>query len=271
VDIYYSGQLAEATQNIPMIVRGNHEMSGSGATYIAEYMPELGVLNMGYLYKNFEHANAFLNGEEGEKLFQRIADQTDFLPLGAYYYGARNICINKDRAIRTPADLTDIKLRTNGTDPMMFLARAMGANPVGISLNEMYTAIQTGTVDGQENPINGVITFKLYEVSKSLTYTRHFVDCTWMGIGYRFFRNLSPDLQQIVRESAAAAIQKQSTASVEAEQENADFLVSQGLKLYDVDTSAIRTQVLKAYESKAKQDGWDMDLFNAIQKVGENY
>jgi tripartite ATP-independent transporter DctP family solute receptor len=271
VQNYYSAQLADATQNLPMIVRGNFEMSPSGATYIVEFMPELGVLNMGYLYKNFEHANAYLNGPEGKKLFQRIAEKTGFLPLGAYYYGARNVCITKDRAIRTPADLADIKMRTNGTDPMMFLAKAMGANPVGISLAEMYTALQTGTVDGQENPMTGVITYKLYEVSKSLTFTRHFIDCTWMGIGYKFFQSLSPENQKIIVDSATAACEAQSKLSVEAEQKNADFLQAQGLKIYDVDTSAIRNQVLAAYQDKAKEDGWDMSLFAEIQKTGEKF
>jgi tripartite ATP-independent transporter DctP family solute receptor len=271
VDIYYNAQLAEATQNIPMIVRGAFEMSPSGATYIQEFMPELGVLNMGYLYKNFDHANAYLNGNSGRQLFKRIGEQTGVLPLGAYYYGARNVCITKDRAIRTPSDLVDIKMRTNGTDPMMFLAKAMGSNPVGIPLGEMYTALQTGTVDGQENPINGVITYKLYEVSKSLTFTRHFIDCTWITIGNKIFNSLSPEYQKMIQDCATYACEVQSKASLEAEAKTAGFLRERGLKLYDVDVTPIRNQVLAAYQEKAKQDKWDMAVFEEIQKAGEKF
>jgi TRAP-type C4-dicarboxylate transport system substrate-binding protein len=162
-------------------------------------------------------------------------------------------------------------MRTNGTDPMMFLAKAMGSNPVGIALSEMYTALQTGTVDGQENPVNGVVTYKLYEVSKSLTFTRHFIDLSWMGIGYKFFQGLPADLQQVVLDSAKAACERQTSASIEAENKNVDFLKAQGLKIYDVDTSAIRNQVLTAYQDKAKEDGWDMSLFAEIQKIGEKF
>ncbi len=271
VEIYYNNQLGDATQALAAVVKGNYEMCGSGATYIAEFMPELGVLNMGYLYKNAAHADAVLNGEIGQKLFERIADATGLLPLGAYYFGARNVMLTIDRAVSTPKDLADIKMRTNGTEPMMFLSQAMGANPVGIAYTEMYTALQTGTVDGQENPLSGAIGAKLYEVSKSVTYTRHYIDFSWIAIGKAFFEGLSPENQQIIRDAVKAGCDFNTAAGLKIEEEAGAFLEGQGLKVYDVDTSAIREQVLEAYQQKAIDDGWDMELFDEIQKVGENF
>lgn len=269
VQLFFGHQLGVATQNIPLINRGAFEMSFGGATFIQEFMPELGVLNMGYIYCCFYHADAFLNGPSGRELFQHIGRTTGWLPLTAYYFGARHVAIRIDRPIRTPDDLRDLRIRTNGTDPMNFLVRAMGGNPVGIAISEMYTAIQTGTVDGQENPVNAVVDHRIYEVSRSLTKTGHWIDFTWYGIGYRFFNSLSPRHQEIIRESAIVAGQAQSAHAREMEQRNFDHIRARGMVIHDVDTSAIRNAVLYAYQEKFITDNWDREVFNIIQRYRE--
>ena len=104
-----------------------------------------------------------------------------------------------------------------------------------------------------------------------MTFTRHWVDFTWMVISQKFLQSLPADLQKVVLDSAKAACQKQSQTSMEYEQKNVEFCKSQGLKFYDVDTSAIRNQVLAAYQEKAKQSKWDMSIFDDVQKVGEKF
>ena len=264
MEIYYDNTFCESTQILPEMVKGNLEMGGSGATYVAEYMPELGFLNMGYLYESIDHANAVLNGEIGQEMFAHIGETIGQRPLGAYYFGAREVCLTIDREVKSPADLSDIKMRTNGTESMNFLASAMGANPTGISYSEMYTALDTGVVDGQENPISTVVSQKLYEVSKSLTYTDHMIDFSWIAIGEKFWQSLTEDQQNIIMEGVNIACDMNTQATIDVESSAEDLLISEGLSVYHPDITPIREAVLAAYEQKAQTDGWYTDLMQRI-------
>lgn len=268
VEIYYSGTLLADTQDIPAILKGNCEMSISGATYFTEYMPELNVMNMGYLYKNYEHANMVLNGSIGKEVFQRIADKVGVLPLTAYYFGARTINLRVDREIKQPSDLARIKLRVPTTDSFIFLGKALGANPVPLAYSELYTALQTGVVDGQDNPLSAIISNKLYEVTKSITLTNHMIDFNWAIIGVKFYKSLSPEYQKIVRDAMDNAGEVITEANLKAETDAVSFLEAKGIKIYKPDTSALRNAVLNAYlKNPSVTKGWDMDLYKKIQAL----
>lgn len=264
MEIYWDSTYCETSEILTQMKKGNLEMGGSGATYISDYMPELGFLNMGYLYESVDHANIVLNGALGEEIFDSIASVTGQRPLGGYYFGAREVCLTIDKEIGTPDDLKGIKMRTNGTESMNFLVSAMGASPQGISYSEMYTALDTGVVDGQENPITTVTGQKLYEVSKSLSYTDHMIDFSWIAASDSFWQSLTADQQQIVKDAVKICCDTNTAATVQAESEAEDFLVSQGLKVYHPDVSAIRTAVLAAYDQKAAEDGWNTELMQRV-------
>lgn len=264
MEIYWDNTYCETSEILTQMKKGNLEMGGSGATYISDYMPELGFLNMGYLYESVDHANAVLNGALGEEIFASIAAATGQRPLGGYYFGAREVCLTLDKEIGTPDDLKGIKMRTNGTESMNFLVSAMGANPQGISYSEMYTALDTGVVDGQENPITTVTGQKLYEVSESLSYTDHMIDFSWIAVSDSFWQGLSAEQQQIIKDAVKICCDTNTEATMKAESEAEDFLISQGLKVYHPDVSAIRTAVLAAYDKKAVDDGWDTELMQRV-------
>lgn len=264
MEIFWDNTYCETSEILTQMRKGNLEMGGSGATYITDYMPELGFMNMGYLYESVDHANTVLNGELGAEIFDRIAGATGQRPLGGYYFGAREVCLTIDKEISTPADLKGIKMRTNGTESMNFLVSAMGANPQGISYSEMYTALDTGVVDGQENPITTVTGQKLYEVSKSLSYTDHMVDFSWIAVADKFWQGLTEEQQQIIKDAVQLCCDTNTAATVQAESEAEDFLVSQGLKVYHPDVTEIRNAVLEAYNKKAADDGWDTELMQRV-------
>lgn len=264
MEIYWDNTYCETSEILTQMKKGNLEMGGSGATYISDYMPELGFLNMGYLYESVDHANTVLNGTLGEEIFDSIAIATGQRPLGGYYFGAREVCLTLDKEISTPDDLKGIKMRTNGTESMNFLVSAMGASPMGISYSEMYTALDTGVVDGQENPITTVTGQKLYEVSKSLSYTDHMIDFSWIAASDSFWQSLTADQQQIIKDAVKICCDTNTEATVKAESEAEDLLVSEGLKVYHPDITAIRTAVLAAYDQKAVEDGWDTALMQRV-------
>ena len=133
----------------------------------------------GYLFNSYDHMTATLNGEVGQEVFQKISDEQGLLPLGAWYLGSREISLSEDRAIKTPEDLNGVNLRMPNSEAWLFLGEALGANPTPMSFSELYLALQTGAVDGQDNPLGSVESAKFYEVQKSITLTHHLVDSVW--------------------------------------------------------------------------------------------
>lgn len=268
VEIYYSGTLLSDTQDIPAILKGNCEMSIAGATYFTEYMPELNVMNMGYLYRDYQHANKVLNGEIGKEVFQSIAKQVGVLPITAYYFGARTINLRTDREVKKPSDLAKVKLRVPTTDSFIFLGKALGANAVPLAYAELYTALQTGVVDGQDNPLSAIISNKLYEVTKSVTLTKHMIDFNWAIIGVKFYNSLKPEYQTIVRDAMNHAGKVVTEANLKAEADAVSFLQKKGLKVYTPDITKLRKAVLNAYlKNPSVTKGWDMDIYKKIQAV----
>jgi tripartite ATP-independent transporter DctP family solute receptor len=268
VEIYYSGTLLADTQDIPAILKGNSEMSIAGATYFTEYMPELNVMNMGYLYRDYDHANKVLNGPIGKEVFKRIANKVGILPLTAYYFGARTINLRTDREITQPSDLAKVKLRVPTTDSFIFLGKALGANPSPLAYSELYTALQTGVVDGQDNPLSAIISNKLYEVTKSVTLTKHMIDFNWAIIGAKFYNSLSPKYKTIVRNAMIHGGEVVTAANLKAEANAVSFLKEKGLKVYTPNISKLRNAVLDAYlKDPSVTKGWDMSLYKKIQAV----
>lgn len=261
-EVFYDGTYCSSTEALTEMAKGNLEIGPSGATYVAEYVPQYGFLQMAYLYDNYEHALKVLNGEIGKKIFQVVADSTGTLPIGAYYFGSRNIMLTKDLKVEKPEDLASIKMRTNGLESMMNMMRAMGANPVGVALSETYGALQTGVVDGQENPIAGCIAYNFPEVSKSWTYTEHYIDCSWIACSYEWFQSLTPELQDVVYEAVLAACEVVTANVLETEAKTDEILAEAGVAVYRIDKTPFEEAAIEYYSQF--YDEWDTEMLNAI-------
>lgn len=262
VDLYYDNGYCSDTENLTEMAKGNLEISGSGAAYVIEYVPQYGFLNMAYVYDSSEHALKVLNGDIGAQIFETVGETTGMLPLSAYYFGTRNILLTKDIEVKSPEDLANVKMRTNGTETMMQMMEAMGANPVGVSLSETYSALQTGVVDGQENPISACIQYNFPEISKSWTYTEHYVDCSWIAVSYEWFKNLSSEQQQIVRDAVTEGCDYISEAVLEEEANTDAILEEAGVKVYRIDKTPFEEAAYEYYQQFA--DEWDQDVLDAI-------
>ena len=106
------------------------------------------------------------------------------------YLGRRQINLRTDKEMKTPADLAGIKLRMPPSDAWQFLGKALGANPVPVPFPELYTALQTGAVDGQDNPLPTVMDAKYYEVTKQIVLTSHLVDLNYLTVSKKVWDQL---------------------------------------------------------------------------------
>jgi TRAP-type C4-dicarboxylate transport system substrate-binding protein len=167
----------------------------------------------------------------------------------------------------TPADLAGIKLRMPPGEGWQFVGTAMGANPSPLAFTEVYTALQTGTIDGQDNPMGAVRSMKFYEVSSQIVKTSHLVANNLFAISLSKWNSLSPAQQKTVQDAAdkfAAAVTAQALKD-DVEQEA--FMKQQGLEVYTPDLPAFRKHVLDVYSKSKFAKDWPAGMLDRINKL----
>ena len=267
VECYDSGSLYGQSAETDAVKNGDVDMIYSSASWLTDASPWLSMFTAGYVFQSYEHMTEVLNGEIGQEVFQRIAEEQGILPLGAYYLGTRQISLSEDKAIVTPEDLNGVNLRMPDSDAWVFLGKAMGANPTAIPFNDLYLALQTGTVDGQDNPLPTVQSAKFYEVQKSISLTNHLVDSVWPTMNLETWNSLTETQQGWVMEAIEVARQACDDQNLNTESEVQEMLKSEGLTIYEADVAAFAEHVLDTYLSDPISDSWDKDLLAEIQAM----
>lgn len=267
VECYDSGTLYGQDTETDAIKNGDVDMIYSSASWLTDGSPWISMFTAGYIFQSYEHMTTVMNGDIGKEVFQRLADEQGILPLGCYYLGTRQVSLTEDRAIVTPEDLNGVNLRMPNSDAWVFLGTAMGANPTPIAFNDLYLALQTGTVDGQDNPLPTVQSAKFYEVQSSISLTNHLVDSVWPTINVNTWNKLTDTQKGWVMEAVEAGRQACDDQNLQTEAEVQDFLKEQGLSIYEADVAAFAEHVLDCYLNDPISDTWDKDLLAEIQAM----
>ena len=269
VDVYIDAQLFSQEEEVTAVAGGDADMTLTSASWLTTGSPWISMFTAGYLFNSYDHMTQTLNGEIGKKVFEQVAEEQGLLPLGAWYLGSREISLGEDKEIKTPDDLAGINLRMPNTDAWLFLGQAMGANPSPLSFSELYLALQTGTVDGQDNPLGTVESAKFYEVQKSITLTHHLVDSVWPAINCDTWNSMTEAQQNILLEGVEVGRKYCDETNLQKEAELVDFFKEQGLSVYEADIPAFQEHVLNAYMEDDISNDWDMDVYEQIQALGE--
>ncbi|HWP50633.1 MAG TPA: sialic acid TRAP transporter substrate-binding protein SiaP [Clostridia bacterium] len=268
VECYDSGTLFNQDSETAALIAGDCDIIYSSASWLTTNSPWLSMFTAGYIFKSYDHMTKVLNGDIGKEVFAKVAEEQGILPLGAFYLGTRQISLGQDKQIKTPADLNGINLRMPNSDAWVFLGTAMGANPTPIPFNDLYLALSTNTVDGQDNPLPTVKNAKFYEVQKSISLTNHLVDSVWPTINKAKWDSLTPEQQGWVMEGVEAARKSCDDTNLKTESEVVSFLKDQGLKVYEADVNAFADHVLAKYLESDISKSWDKDLFEKVKALG---
>jgi hypothetical protein len=193
--------------------------------------------------------------------------------LGELYLGTRELDLRTTKKITTPDDLKGLKLRMPDSPAWIFLGKALGANPTPLAFSELYLALQTGTVDGQDNPLSTDRAAKFYEVTKQIVLTNHLVDGLILCINDQTWNALSPDQQKVIQGAANAAIDYNNTNRITDEKSILDFFRQQGLQVYSPDVNAFRQHVLDAYRNDPISKDWPPNIIQKLDSitVASNY
>ncbi|BAS27922.1 C4-dicarboxylate ABC transporter substrate-binding protein [Limnochorda pilosa] len=207
VRVFPGGQLGQETEVIQGVQNGIIEMTFIGHDPLAQFAPITTLLSLPYLFRDHEHAFRVLDGPVGDAIEQQLASK-NLLVLGWGNNGAR-VYTNSQRPIERPEDLRGLKIRSPENPVNLAITKAMGGTAVAIPYGEVYTALQQGTIDGQENAVINIYPARLQEVQKYMSMTNHLLSFTVLVVNKRFFDSLSPDLQAAVRSAAAEALEYQ--------------------------------------------------------------
>jgi tripartite ATP-independent transporter DctP family solute receptor len=266
---YDSASLFKQDQEVSAVRSGQADITATAAPWLTDGSPWISMFTAGYIFKSYDHMTKVMNGDIGKAVFERVAKEQGIRPLGAEYLGTRQINLVADKAIKTPADLKGVKLRMPNSDSWLFLGKALGANPTPISFSELYMALQTKTVDGQDNPLPTDKNAKFYEVTKSITITNHVVDSVWPAINEKKWQSLSDQQKGWVLEGVKAGIKYCDATNLKLESELVEFFKNAGLKVYNADLDAFADYVLGQYLNSNYSKTWDMDLFNKVKAAGK--
>jgi tripartite ATP-independent transporter DctP family solute receptor len=176
VEVFPGGQLFTQEGEQDAIRAGNLDIAYSGPNWLAQFVPYMSMFAAPYMFTSYDHMSDTFNGPIGQAIFDDVAAQTGVRPLGAFYLGTRQLNLRDiGREVTTPQDMEGVKLRMPNTATWLFMGEALGANPTPLAFTEVYLGLQTGTIDGQDNPLPTDKNAKFYEVTKYIILTDHFI------------------------------------------------------------------------------------------------
>jgi len=247
VEIFPSGQLGTLREMTEAVQMGTLDMTVAASSVLANFAPDIAVYDLPFLLDNYEHAYATLDGDVGKHLDGQLLEQ-NLISLGWWQIGFRNVTCNRE--IHSVDDLAGLRIRTMASTIYQEMLRELGVDPVPMDWGETFTALQQGTVDGQENPYTQILDASIYEVNKYAVETEHTYTPAAMMISPKTWDKLSDEQKGVVTEAAKAATQ---TARQESESKIAaakkTLTEEHGMTITNLDKAELKEKVIGVYDS----------------------
>lgn len=227
----FGNELGNQREQVEMCKTGSLEMVVSApGTGPGAYVPQLQAVDLPYLFKDEQHFVRVLNGIEAE--VSRLLAPHNFIAVGGQNMGFRHMLVKK-RPIYTPRDLAGLKMR--GPNPVFVsMFAALGASGITTDWNDVYTALQTGVIDGMEASPDMIYSMKFQEQARYLSKTYHNASCVYYFFNKKWYDSLPPDVQKIVMDSARAAAAYQNKIDLEAQQASLQKMIDEGVAVNEV-------------------------------------
>jgi len=203
------------------------------SSYLTDRVPELGFVDLPFLFSDNETARAGVDGKLGQFLAQKIESQVNYRILGWYENGFRQLS-NKLRTVRTPADLTGMRIRVLPSEVQARTFELLGAIPLRWDLTEAIAAIKAGTIDAQENPFANTVTYGVHKFHRYHSVTNHFYISRPIFLHRASFDAWPKDLQGAMREAVAASVAHQRGLAIEEDKSARQAIVDQGCEIAEL-------------------------------------
>ncbi|KAA9008860.1 TRAP transporter substrate-binding protein DctP [Histidinibacterium aquaticum] len=268
LEVYNGATLVPQGTEMTAIQRGNLEMGLIAPQTIAEQIPEWSIVTSAYLFDDSDHLQEVFDSEVGDQLIS-LAEEAGIHVLAPVYFGTRQVNLVGDAEVQTPEDLDGVTLRMPGGDAWQFLGEAIGANPTPLAYSEVYTALQTGAIDGQDNPLPNDYNMKFYEVTDQIVLTGHLVGFDVLAIGTEAWEGLSAEQQEALQTAVDEAIAESTQRHLDREEELVQFFRDEGLEVYEPDRDAFREYAQQMYLESEFAESWPEGMLEEINALAE--
>ncbi len=241
LELFLNSTLFKQGTELVAMQRGNLEMCNLAPADISKQVPAWSIMTSAYLFRDADHLKKTFRSDVGGEMIKLAKDQLGIQIIAPVYFGTRQVNLKPDRKITTPADMAGIKLRMPPGEFWQFLGESIGANPTPVAFAEVYTALQSGAIDGQDNPLVASRLMKFYEVTTQFVLTSHVIGYDVMAVTSKVWDAMKPAQQATFRAAAEKAIDD-CTAKFQAQEKDVvDFFKAQGKKIYTPDVAAFRS------------------------------
>ena len=269
VQVYHNGSLYTQDGAIQALNSGELEMNLTSLQAAAEYLPSIAMLGSTYMFKDYGHMRKVMDSEIGDELRQQVKDAAGYIPLGYYYNGSRQLNLVQEEPINKPEDLKGVILRMPSSEAWIAAGESLGASVSPMAYSEVYTGLQTGTIDAQDNPMPAVKTAKFYEVTNQLCLTYHIVDFGLIALNAKVWDSLNEEQQGWLMQAADLAAKACDEVILKNEAELISFFETEGLSIVYPDIDAFSEYAHSYYVDNNLTSDWDMDLYERIQSMAE--
>jgi len=247
---YWGNTLFKQGTELVALQRGNLEMCNLAPADISKQIPAWSLMTSAYLFRDVDHLKKTFKSDVGKDFAKMAREQLGIEIITPVYFGSRNVNLKPDKQIRTPADMAGIKLRMPPGEYWQFLGESIGANPTPVAYAEVYTALQSGAIDGQDNPLVASRLMKFDEVTTQFVMTQHVLGYDVMVVTSKIWDAMSPAQQASFQSAAEKAVDDYTSKFVAQEKDVLEYFKKEGKKIYTPDIAAFRTYAQKKYVDK---------------------
>ena len=268
VRLFPGGQLGGDLQNVSALQGGTLDLMVLNAGLLVGQVKEFGLFDLPFLFASGTEADAVVDGPFGERLSGTLAPK-NLVSLGYWELGFRNVT-NSRRPVTKLEDIAGLKIRVVQAPLYIDLFNTLGANAVPLPFPELYTALEQKTVDGQENPVSVILSAKINEVQKHLTFTRHTYNPQIVLFSKRLWDRLDAEEKKLIEDAAQEAKVHQRQVSRDSEAKTIEALKSSGMQLVELspeETARLREKAKPVVQKFS--DGVDPAILKELQSAIE--
>ncbi len=267
IEQFFGGTLFKQGTELVALQRDNLEIGNIAPQDISKQLTAWSVLTSAYTFRDANHVLAFFSSDVGGKMIKQAEDQLKIKILGPTFFGTRQVGLKPKKKITTPADLAGVKLRMPPGDAWQLLGRSLGANPTPMAYAEVYTGLQTGAIDGQDNPLPNVQNMKFYEVMSQIVLTSHLVAFDVLCMNQKAWNAMGAAKQKTFQTAVNKALAWSIQEHLKREAELAAGFKKEGLEINTPDIAAFRAHAQKVYLASEEAKSWAPGILDQIAAV----
>lgn len=266
VEVYPNSTLYGDSKELEALLTGNVQFLAPSLSKFGSYTRKYGLFDLPFIFEDMDTAIRFTNSEYGKELLNEMSEDAGFVGLGYWMSGMKYFSANKPLIV--PSDAKGLKFRVQTSDVAKAMIAAMGASPQPMAFAEVYGALQTGVVDGQENTWSNIYTKKFFEVQDSITETNHQLLAYLFMTSSDFLDSLAPEVREKLLAIADEVTQEANDAVKAKEAKNRQNILDQGGKI-NVLTPEQRAEWVKTMKPvwKKFEDEIGADLIKAADQI----